>query len=364
MKKSYIIYGLLVAAFIWLIVYRVQKNKAIDGGGKANAAFKTQPPLNVQAKVVQFEKFENKLELSGSIEANEQIELRTEVSGIIRLINFEEGARVSKGQLLLKMDDRELQAQLSQAGTRQQLASQTEQRASQLLNKEAISTEEYEVAKADLESLKAQTNLVQAQLSKTKILAPFSGKIGLRSVYIGQFIGSDQIIASLVNTDPVKITFALPEKYAQQVKLNSEISFTVSGNSKVFMAKVYALEPSINTNTRTLQIRAKAANGDGALIPGLFAKVILPLAAIENAILIPSEAIIPVQRGKKVFILSNGLAKDVMIETESRTDKHVLVTNGLKPGDTVLTSGIMMIKKDTKIKVNISENAKTGKPSK
>lgn len=354
MKIKYIIYFLLFAGITFLIINRIQKNNKSE---KLASTKPKQSEVEVIGKIVSYERFDNALNLSGSIEANDQIELRSEVSGLIRSINFTEGATVKKGQLLIQIDDRELQAQYSQAITRQKLASQNESRASQLLNKEAISTEEYEVAKADLDALKSQTNLVQAQLSKTKIIAPFSGKIGLKSVSVGQFIGNEKVIANLVNTNPIKIGFSLPEKYASQIKLNSEINFTVAGNTKSFKAKVYAIEPAINITTRTLQIRARANNENGELIPGLFANINLPLEAIKNAILLPTEAVIPVQRGKKVFITSNGTAKEVMIETESRTEKEIVVISGLKLGDTVLTSGIMMLKSGTKLKVTIPNDS-------
>src|SRR5690606_14790808 len=158
----------------------------------------------------------------------------------------------------------ELRAQLIQAQSRQNLAAENERRAQLLLKKEAISQEEYEVAQADLKALQAQTQLIRAQLDKTTVKAPFSGRIGLRSVSQGEYLTPQTIVTNLVNSDPVKITFSVPEKYSGQVKVNTELTFTVSGSDKKFSAKVYAIEPRIDAATRTLQLRAKAANPDGA----------------------------------------------------------------------------------------------------
>ena len=126
----------------------------------------------------------------------------------------------------------------------------------------------------------------------------------------------------------------------------------MAGSAQTYTARVYAIEPSIEASTRTLQLRAKADNTSGVLIPGSFASISLPLATIEDAILIPTEAIIPVQDGKKVFVTDSGKAKEVMVQTSTRTEKEILVISGLKAGDTVLTTGIMSLKDGSKVKVN------------
>ena len=281
------------------------------------------------------------------------MEIRSEVSGIVEKISFSEGTNVSKGQVLLKVNDIELRAQLSQAITRQKLASENERRAKLLLQKEAISQEEYDIARADFKLAQAQVQLIQAQIAKTAVKAPFSGKIGLRSISPGTYITPTLLVAKLVNITKLKITFSIPEKYANQVNPNSNLSFTVAGSTEKYLAKVYAIEPEIQISTRTLKVRALAENKDGKLLPGVFANVELPLDIIKNAIIVPTESIIPIQDGKKVFIASNGKAKEVKVETATRTDASILVLSGLKAGDTVLTSGVMSLKEDTPIKVNI-----------
>ena len=318
MKIKYLIYGLLIIGISSFIIYRINSNQIKSEKGKNYG--KKPKAINVNGVIVKLDTFENNLSLSGSIEANEQVEIRSEVSGIIQSINFIEGSYVTKGQILFKVNDIELRAQLGQAKTKQNLASENERRAKLLLQKEAISQEEYDISNADFKSLQAQTQLINAQISKTLVRAPFSGKIGLRSISAGTYITPTILVAKLVNVGKLKITFSIPEKYAFQVKNNTNLTFTVSGSNIKHEAKIYAIEPEIATETRTLQIRAIAENQNGTLLPGTFANVVLPLDIIKNAIIIPSESIIPIQNGKKIFISKKGKAKEIMVETATRTD--------------------------------------------
>lgn len=404
MKLKYIIYVVLLMAFSSLVTYRIVKNKEISAGGAGGgrgaggggAGVRTGAgsssnegtggaggqgtrggsggsagatarggtagdrgaggaPVQVNAIIVKASNFENTILVSGSLEANEQVQIRSEGSGIVRRIYFQEGTNVSKGQLLLKIDDSESQAQLAQAITKQKLAEETANRADLLLKKEAISKEEYDIALADLRSLQSQTQLIRAQIAKTEVRAPFSGKIGLRSISAGGYITPSTSVANLVNINPIKITFSIPEKYSGQVKLNTKFTFSVAGSDKAYSAAVFAIEPSIEASTRTMQLKARAGNPKGELLPGLFAKIDLPLSVVQNAILIPTEAIIPVLQGKKVFISENGKAKEVMVEAGTRTDKNILITSGLRAGDTVLTTGTMSLRSGTPVRAIIDK---------
>lgn len=354
MKIKYVVYTLLVLGAGALIYYRIQENKKLKEGPGNGPGGGKKPAMGVSAIVVQPQPFTNVLALSGSIEANEQIEVRTEVSGIAEKIYFTEGAKVSKGQVLVKINDVELQAQLGQARTRQGLTAENARRAKLLFEKEAISREEYDIATADYKTAQAQTQLVSAQIAKTSIRAPFSGTIGLRNISPGTFVTPETLITTLVNSNQVKITFSIPEKYATQMKVNSEITFTVSGTDEKFKAKVYALEPAVEVNTRTLRVRALAENPGGKLLPGTFANVSLPLQQINDAILVPTEAIVPVQDGKIVFVALNGKAKEVKVQTATRTEKDILILDGLKAGDTVITTGVLTLKNDAPVKAKIN----------
>lgn len=351
MKIKTISITLISLALLGLIGYRITKNSAESE--KNDKKGDKKPPLSVTAIVVSSKDFSNAISLSGSIEANENVEIRSEVSGIVEKISFSEGTNVSKGQVLLKVNDIELRAQLSQAITKQKLASENERRAKLLLQKEAISQEEYDIASAEFRSLKAQTQLIQAQIAKTTIRAPFSGKIGLRNISPGTYVTPTTLITKLVSSGQVKISFSIPEKYASEIENNETITFTIPNNPQKFTAKIYAIEPEIETATRTLKIRAIADNPNGKLLPGTFATIELSLKNIKDAIVIPTEAVVPIQDGKVVYIANNGKAKEVKIETLARTAKDVVVTSGIKSGDTLLTSGVMSLKDEADIKVKV-----------
>ena len=354
MKLKTILISLFVLILIGLIGYRITSNKA--EAGKNNNKADKKPPTMVDAIVLSEKDFANVISLSGSIEANENVEIRSEVSGIVEQIYFTEGTNVNKGQVLLKVNDIELRAQLSQATTKQNLASENERRAKLLLQKEAISQEEYDIASAEFRSLKAQSQLIQAQIAKTSIRAPFSGRIGLRNISPGTYVTPSTLITKLVSSNQVKISFSIPEKYATGVENNTIVKITMPNSSESFSAKIYAIDPEIEIATRTLKVRAIADNPANKLIAGTFATVELPLKNIKNAILVPTEAVIPIQNGKVVYIASNGKAKEVKIETLTRTDKDVVVTSGIKAGDTLVVSGVMAIKNDSDIQIKIKES--------
>ncbi len=356
MKTKYIVYSLLIIGILSFITYRIIQNKEEKnlGDKKGGATIST-----VTGLIATPEKFADNLSLSGTLEANEQVEIRSEIMGVVEAINFEEGSQVSKGQVLLRVNDMEMRAQLSKVGTAQQLASENERRAKLLLEKQAISQEEYDIASADFKSSKAESQLISAQLGKATIRAPFSGTIGLRYISTGTYVTPATPIATLVNTKQLKITFSIPEKYSNRMKINSELTFTVAGSTEKYKAKIYAIEPMVDLATRTLKMRAIAENPEGKLYPGSFANVILPLEVVDDALLVPTQALIPIQNGKMIFISKGGKAKQIEVETGSRTDSLVRVLSGLKPGDTILTSGVMSLKEGVPVKVKFEKSAKT-----
>lgn len=318
-------------------------------------AQKAQAATTVEGIVLQPQKFAENLSLSGSLEANEQIEIRSEVSGIVEDINFKEGSKVSKGQVLFRVNDSELRAQYNKTSTAEKLAAENARRAKLLLEKEAISREEYDLAEANHKSAQAESQYISAQLAKATVRAPFSGTIGLRYISEGTYVTPSTPIAKLVNTDQLKLTFAIPEKYSGQVQKDAELTFTTAGSPKEYTAQVYAIEPGVDVTTRTLKMRAVTENKTGDLVPGTFANVFLPLATVDDAIMVPTEALIPIQNGKKIFIAKNGLAKEVEVETGSRTADAVRVLSGLNAGDTILTSGIMILKEGSPVNVELRQ---------
>src|SRR5690606_562175 len=259
-KHLYILLAVVLVAAMSYFLTREAKPKITAPTASASSA-----TMEVDAIVVQPGEFSNVISLSGSIEPNEQVQIRSEVSGIVRSLSFQEGSNVQKGQLLLRIDDTELQAQLSQANTQERLAADNDNRVRLQLEKEAISVQEYDVALADYESSKAQSALIQAQIEKTYIRAPFSGKIGLRSISEGEYLTPATAVANLMSVNPVKIQFSVPERYSGQIGLKQGFKFQVSGSATRYHAEVYAIEPGVDPTTRTISIRAIADNPDGTI---------------------------------------------------------------------------------------------------
>ncbi|MAZ26751.1 MAG: efflux transporter periplasmic adaptor subunit [Cytophagaceae bacterium] len=343
----YILIGLGVSA---LVIYRIVENsEGPKAGGQPRAATATV----IEGMVLRPQAFAEDLSLSGSLEANEQLELHSEVSGVVESINFNEGRNVAKGQVLFRVNDLEMRAQLAKAKTAERLASENQRRAKLLLEKQAISQEEYDIAEADYQSAQAEAQLIDAQLAKATVRAPFSGTIGLRNISQGTYVTPATLIAKLVNTDKLKITFNIPEKYASQIQLNDTLNFTTSSSDKTYAATIYAIEPEIEVVTRTLKLRAVADNSDGTLIPGTYANVTLPLAPVNDALLVPAESLIPIQNGKMIYVLKGGVAKEVEVKTGTRTNTSVRVVSGLKPNDTILTSGVMTLKDGLPVKMKL-----------
>lgn len=352
MKIKHIVYLLLLVGLGAFITYRIMANKDV---GETPTKPGVEMSTTVTGMILRPQIFNDNISLSGTLEANEQIDLRSEVSGVVERINFKEGSEVSKGQVLLTINDIELQAQLSKVSTAQKLASENERRAKLLLEKQAISQEEYDIASADFQSASAESQLIAAQLSKTMVRAPFSGTIGLRSISKGTYVTPATPIAILVNRSQLKITFSIPEKYASQVSVGTQFSFTTSDSQGEHSAKIYAIEPEVEVATRTLKMRAIAENFEGKLFPGTYANVILPLETVTDALLVPSEALIPVQNGKKIFISENGKAKEIDVQVGARTGSSVRVVSGLHAGDTILTYGVMALKDGSPVKINFDE---------
>ncbi|MCW3103472.1 MAG: efflux transporter, family, subunit [Bacteroidetes bacterium] len=294
--------------------------------------------------------FENTISSSGTVLAAEEVELRPEISGKLVSILFKEGSNVNKGELLAKINDADLQAQLKKLNLQYKLAKEREGRVKGLLDIKGISQEEYDVAANELQTIEADMDFTRAQISKTEIRAPFSGKIGLKSVSEGSFVNNTNVIASMQQTDILKIDFSVPEKYAALVKVGDTVKFSVEGIGQKMNAKVAAIEPRINAQTRNIMIRAMYTNTGGSVYPGAFAKVEL-ITAKKQSFMVPTEALIPELKGNKIFVVKNGKAMPLKVETGERNDAKVEILSGLNPGDTVITTGIMSLKPETNVKI-------------
>jgi membrane fusion protein (multidrug efflux system) len=311
---------------------------------------KQQPAVLVDVVEVKSARVESKLTVSGSVLANEEALLKPETNGKIIALEVKEGTEVQKGQLLAKLNDGPLRAQLKKAEVQQALAADKVKRLKQLLEVKGVSQEEYDIAESAANAANADIELIKAQLMETEIRAPFGGVIGLKNISEGNYISTNDIIASIQQLDPVKIDFSVPEKYAGQIKAGDTVRITIEGTRKTYDGKVYAVDPKIDAATRALKVRALCDNKNREIYPGAYAQVTLILRA-ANSTIIPTMAVIPDLRGQKVFVVHGGKAEPVKIETGSRTDSTVEVIKGLNPGDSIITTGLMSVKAGSPVKL-------------
>jgi membrane fusion protein (multidrug efflux system) len=348
MKRILIIIGVLLV----VTILAIPKIQGLNEGQTTQSGSEARNPLSVDVHIVEPQIYENKIYSTGTLIANEDVQLRSEISGKIVEMRLQEGQQVKAGDLLIKINDSELQAQLKQVQFRLNLAEVREKRQRTLLERGGISQEQYDATLNELNVLRSEMDLIRAQIDKTEIKAPFDGVVGLRYVSTGSYITPSTQIATIQSINPIKVEFSIPERYAGIVKVGNKVVFNVQGQEKDFEAEIYAIEPRINIQTRTLMMRALADNTKGTLLPGAFANIELILEEIENSLMIPAISVIPELQGQKIYMLKNGVVAEQSISTGIRTERYVQVTDGLSPGDTVLTSGLLQVRNGMDVKVN------------
>ncbi len=324
--------------------------KKDDKGAAAKG--KTNVPVTANYFVARPFEFTNKVYSSGKIGALNEVELKPETAGKVISILFTEGEEVRKGQLLVKMNDAALQTQMQKIKIQIKLAEEKSERLKKLYAVNGVSKEEYDIQENETASLKADLAHLNAQLDETMILAPFDGTIGLKNISVGAYVNQQQTIAQLVQTRPVFIEFSVPEKHSAKLKKGLGIKFSSDkeGGDKEFEAKIYAIEPKIDENTKTLRSRAMYS-GSETFYPGSFVKVFVSLEKDSGSLMIPTQSVIPILKGQKVFVSRNGVAEEVKVITGIRTEDKIQILEGLNAGDTVLTTGIMAVKKGSKLKL-------------
>ena len=289
---------------------------------------------------------------TGSLLPDEEVELAFETSGKVVAIYFQEGTRVKKGELLAKINDKPLQAQLLKLQAQRKLLEEREFRQRQLLERDAISRESYDQVSTELQSLQADILLVQARISETEMRAPFDGTVGLRMISEGAFANTQTKIVRLVKISPLKIEFSIPERHAEQITNGYPIFFSIEGTQDTFKANIYAIEPKVDIITRSTIVRAKYANQNEELKPGRYAKIYGINSQYENTISIPTEAVIAEMDGEKVFVYRNGKAEQRKVILGLRTESHVQIKEGLEFGDTLLTTAILQLRHQLPVKLD------------
>lgn len=307
--------------------------------------------LRAEAVVVKQEALASVYQSSGTLLANEEISVYPEVSGRITAINFKEGTNIRKGDLLVQLFDSDIRAQIRKLQAQRELQVITKGRQDELLQINGISRQEYDNTVTQIAAIDADIAAGEAQLRRLQIRAPFDGVIGLRNVSVGAIVSSTSLITTIQQVNPLKLDFPVPEQYNGAIHTGDAVQFTVTALRDTLTGNITALQPVADATTRTITMRALVPNAERKLIPGSFANVFITLARNSNAITVPSQSIIPTTRDKKVAVMRNGKVDLVTVTTGMRLVSEVEILHGLQPGDTVITTGIMQVKKGMDVKI-------------
>ncbi len=331
---------LIVLSFI--MIFSACKNKSADKNGA-----KKNPPVPVEIIIAGNSDFASNIEVNGTVLSEEMVELRPESSGRLTYLNIPDGAEVKAGTTLAKVNDADLQAQLQQQKVQLELAQKTEQRLKKLLAVNGVDQATYDAALSQVNLYDANIKVINAQIDKTVIKAPFSGRLGLRLVSEGAYVTSSTVIGTLQQTEKVKIDFTVPETYKGLIEIGKQVKLMMSGFDGEITATISAIEPQISTSTRNIKVRARPDGGK--LIPGSFVKVLLDNEI--KGVVVPTNAIIPDAFSNQLIIIKKGKVVFKNVETGVRTANVVEITNGIEPGDSVIISGVLFVRPNSKIKV-------------
>ncbi|RYE21892.1 MAG: efflux RND transporter periplasmic adaptor subunit [Sphingobacteriales bacterium] len=342
-RSRYIFFSLPLLALSIASCHGKQDEKQAKGGRPKD--------IKAEGYIVEPQAYQNNYTASGSLLPNEAIEIHPEISGRVTGLFFTEGTYVKKGQTLVQINDAEIRAQIQKLKAQKQLQVKLLERQKELVNIGGISQQDYETTQTNISSIDADIAFSEAQLRSTKIVAPFDGKIGIRSISLGAVISPTTLITVLQQTHQLKMDFTVPDRYRDIVKNGNEVFFSVSGSLDTLSGKISAVDPGADQTTRTIRVRAIVPNPDNKLSAGSFAHVVVPFESNNNAILVPSQAIIPTTRDKQVALVKNGKASIVTVQLGDRTAGKVEVVQGLQAGDTVITTGIMQVKPGMDVKI-------------
>ena len=331
--------------FLLLLACDGKKEQAATGRPRASG------PMAVDAFVIRQSTISEDVEVPGTLRPFEETAIRAEVGGRVVQMNIGEGSLVQKGTLLVKLFDEDLRAQLRKLRVQLQIREKTAERNRELLEINGISQQEYDLSTLEVENLRADIESTEIAISKTEIRAPYRGVVGLRNISLGSYISPSDIVTTIRQVDQLKLEFSVPEKYAKDIGKGYAVRFRVDGGAHEHTASVIATENNVDQATRTLQVRAVVSGKNPELVPGLFAKVNLQLGKNDSALLVPTEAVIPNIRNKQVVLLKGQSAKFTVVETGLRDSAYVEILHGVNVGDTVITTGLMAIRPETKVRI-------------
>ncbi len=377
MKKNLVIAGVVAGVLVigaggfWMGKSQSDSNRAGSAAGGGPPAVKAAAPggpgtnasgIAVEAITVKPVRMAQGLTAVGSLRSDESVTIRPEVSGRISEIGFREGQRVEQGSMLIRFDTSVQRAELAQADANLGLAKSRVDRSRDLFTKGFISAQARDEAESNFKVAQANFDLSKARLTKLDIMAPFSGIVGLRTVSIGDYVKDGQDIVNLEGIDPLKVDFKIPEIYLKQLAVGQSLQITLDAfPNQTFQGKVFAINPLVDTNGRSIVIRAMVKNTEARLRPGMFARVRLLFSDERDSVAVPEQSLIPVGDEHFLFKVVDGRAQRFKIDIGQRREGQVEVLQGLTAGDVVVTAGQLKLRDGSQVKV--TEETRLGNAS-
>ncbi|MBL7832018.1 MAG: efflux RND transporter periplasmic adaptor subunit [Saprospiraceae bacterium] len=345
MKK--IIPLILPLVFVFCKNENPGNSKSADGPPKVT---------KVEGYIVNAGPFNEEIQIPGTILPFESTDIQSEVSGKIVQLNIKEGAYYSKGALIAKINDEDLQAKLKKLLIQQQIAQSQEKRQSELLKINAIGQQEYDAVNLNYKSIQSDIEILKTEIKKTEIRAPFDGVVGFKLISPGAYVTPLSKITTITQTNRLKLEFSLPERYISALKTGMTVEMNTESTRKSYIAKIFAIEPTLSSDSRSINVRAEIIKPDKFVQPGMFANVKVDVNDKNNVIKIPTQAIIPQARDKKVVLYKGGFAKFQTVTIGIRDESNVEIVDGLTVGDTILVSGLLTAKPDSKLVLTSMKN--------
>lgn len=345
-KSSQILLSVAAGLIIALLVIfpNALSSKNTDSNKpEAKPAVAAANSIAVDAYIVNGSSIDETIQSVGTVAAKQSVDIVSEISRKVTKIYVKEGSNVTEGTLLFKLDDADLLARKHKLQQQEKLALLDENRFRELLATESVTQQEYDQIFTNLKVLQADIKVIDVEIAKTELRAPFSGKIGLTRVDVGAYVTPNTILTTIQDVSQVEVNFTVPEKYASEVKAGQLIEFTTENTTQTFKGKIIATEPKTDVATRSLDVLAVSENKEGRLVPGVSTRIDIGLKQIKQGIIIPTQALIPTPKGYSLFAVKNGQAELREVKTGKRTKGNVQILEGITIGDTVVTTNILRL---------------------
>lgn len=313
------------------------------GSAAENNETAARPNLKVDAFIVDESPFNSEVVTTANLLPLEQVELKAPIAGQVLKINFKEGSQIKAGQAIVQLDDRAWKAQLIGLEAQLKNAEKDFERKQSLVDFGGSSDEEIDIARTTIENLKSQIQQLKVNIDLANVRAPFSGVLGMRDFSLGAYLSTGESITVLTQTGQIKVDFTIAAQHHKSISIGNNITVLIDGDS--LSATVYAISPTINLDSRTLNVRAELDLPEKtSILPGTFAEVIIPTDFSDAALLIPTQAVVPEINDQTVYVYQNGTAIKKQVYLGDRTADLVHITSGLGKGDTIITTGLLQVK--------------------